>query len=200
LRSFQPLQRTLAWPKESPSEIKPAGSLPIFITPQIGARIKKECKTMSNPNKFQGSHGLLDLSCRPFDEDAWQKWQAKNRVHDERIGARLTRGVKWACIATLLVAAALPLYIAPYQNALRFIVVGGAAMITLQALHAHRYVVAALFAVTVLLYNPVIPTFSLAGNWQVLIIYVTVALFAVSLTWLNLTSPGFAGFPNRSAR
>ena len=155
---------------------------------------------MSNPSRFQGSHGLPDVSCRPLDEDAWQRWQAKNRNHDARIAVILTRAVKWACIATLLVAAALPLYIAPYQNALRFIVVVGAAMVTLQALHAHRYAVAALFAATALLYNPVIPTFSLAGNWQVLIIYVTVVLFAVSLTWLNVASPGLAAFPNKGAR
>lgn len=155
---------------------------------------------MSTASRFQTSHGVFDVSCRPLDEDAWQRWQAKNRVHDERIGARLTRGVKWACIATLLVAAALPLYIAPYQNAFRFIVVAGAAMVTSQALHSHRYAAAALFAATGLLYNPVIPTFSLAGNWQVLIIYVTVALFAVSLTWLNVASPELAGFPHRSAK
>jgi len=155
---------------------------------------------MSNPKTVQTSHEVPDVPWRPLDEVVWRGWQAKNRFHDERIATRLTKVVKWACIATLLVAAALPLYIAPYQNALRLIVVGGAAMITLQALHAHRYAVAALFAVTVLLYNPVIPTFSLAGNWQVLIIYVTVALFAVSLTWLNLAGPGLAGFPNRSAR
>jgi len=155
---------------------------------------------MSNPSRFHGSHGLPDLSCRPLDDEVWQRWQAKNRLHDERIATRLTKAVKWACIATLLVAASLPLYIAPYQNALRFIVVVGAAMVTLQALHAHRYVVAALFAATGLLYNPVIPTFSLAGNWQVLIIYVTVVLFSISLTWWNMASPGLAAFPSRNAR
>jgi hypothetical protein len=145
---------------------------------------------MSNPNSVQSTHGVPDLPWRPLDEDAWQRWQAKNRLHDERTAARLTKAVKSACIATLLVAAALPLYIAPYQNVLRFIVVAGAAMVTLQALHAHRYAFAALFAATGVLYNPVIPTFSLAGNWQVLIIYATVALFAVSLTWLKVASPG----------
>jgi uncharacterized protein DUF6804 len=155
---------------------------------------------MSNSNRFQGSGGLPNLSCLPLDEDTWQRWQAKNRSHDERIGARFTRGVKWVCIATLLVAAALPLYIAPYQNAFRFIVVAGATMVTLQALHAHRYTFATLFAATVLLYNPVIPTFRLAGSWQVLIIYVTVVLFAVSLTWLNVGSPGLSAAPNRIAR
>ena len=154
---------------------------------------------MSNPNRFHTSHGIPDVSRLPLDEEVWQRWQAKNRLHDERIATRLTKAVKWACIATLLVAAALPLYIAPYQNALRFIVVAGAAMVTLQALHAHRYAVAALFAVTALLYNPVIPTFSLAGNWQVLIIYVTVVLFAVSLTWWNVARPGLAVFSNKSA-
>jgi uncharacterized protein DUF6804 len=155
---------------------------------------------MSNANKFQTSHGVPDVSCRPLDEEVWRKWQAKNCLHDERVAARLTKAVKWACIATLLVTAALPLYIAPYQNTLRFIVVAGAAIVTLQALHAHRYAFAALFAATGLLYNPVIPTFSLAGNWQVFIIYVTVVLFAVSLTSWNVPGPRPAAFPNRSAR
>jgi hypothetical protein len=65
------------------------------------------------------------------------------------------------------------------------------------------YAWAALFAATGLLYNPVIPTFSLAGNWQVLIIYVTVVLFAVSLTWLkvaSVASQALAAWPNKSAR
>ncbi len=151
---------------------------------------------MSNPIRFQECHG----SWRPLNEEVWRKWQAKNRLHDERIAARLTKGVKWACLATLLVTAALPAYIAPYQGALRFIVAAGAAMVMLQALHAHRHAYTALFAATVLLYNPVIPTFSLAGSWQVLIIYVAVVLFAVSLTWLNMASPGRAAFPNETAR
>jgi uncharacterized protein DUF6804 len=151
---------------------------------------------MSNPIRFQECHG----SWRPLDEEAWRGWQAKNRLHDERIAARLTKAVKWACIATLLVAAALPSYVAPYQNALRFIVVAGAAMVTLQALHAHRYAVAALFAATGLLYNPVIPTFNLAGNWQVGIIYVTLILFALSLTWMKVASRALAAWPNKSAR
>ena len=155
---------------------------------------------MSNPNTLQTSHGVPDVSCRPLDEAVWRRWEAKNRLHDKRIASRLTKAVKWACITTLLAAATLPLYIAPYQNALRFIVVAGAAMVAVQALHAHRYAVAALFAATGLLYNPVIPTFSLAGNWQVLIIYLTVVLFAVSLIWLDMASPKLAAFPNRSIR
>jgi|SRR5579871_3103924 len=155
---------------------------------------------MSNQNRFQGNRGLPDLSCRPLDEDAWQRWQAKNRVHDERIDARLTKGVKWACIATLLVAAAVPLYVAPYQNALRFIVVAGSAMVTLQAFHAHRYAVAALFAATGVLYNPVIPTFNLAGNWQVLIIYVTLILFGLSLTWMKIATKALVALPDKRTR
>ena len=151
---------------------------------------------MSNPIRFQECHGPW----RPLDEEVWRGWQAKNLLHDERIAARLTKGVKWACITTLLVTAALPVYIAPYQEALRFIVAAGAAMVMLQALHAHRYAYAALFAATGLLYNPVIPTFSLAGNWQVLIIYVTLILFALSLTWMKVASQALAAWPNKSAR
>jgi hypothetical protein len=127
----------------------------------------------------------------------WRGWQARNSLRDERTAARLTKAVKWACIVTLLVTAALPLYIAPYQNALRFIVVAGAAMIIVQALHAHHYALAALFAATGLLYNPIIPTFSLAGEWEVLIIYLTAALFALSLTWLKVTGRTLAVLPNK---
>jgi len=151
---------------------------------------------MSNPNRFQNSHGVSDLSCRPLDEEMWRGWQARNGLRDERSATRLTKAVKGACIAALLVTAALPLYIAPYQNALRFIVVAGAAMILVQALHAHHYALAALFAATGLLYNPVIPTFSLAGEWQVLIIYLTAVLFALSLTWLKVTGRTLAALPN----
>jgi hypothetical protein len=152
---------------------------------------------MSNPVSFQGSQRSPDVSRRPLDEQAWRAWQAKNRLHDARIAARLTKAVKWVCIATLLVTAALPLYIAPYQTALRFIVAASAATVMSQALRAHRYAFAVLFAATGLLYNPVIPTFSLAGDWQVLVIYVTVILFALSLTWMKGASRVLAAFPNK---
>lgn len=155
---------------------------------------------MSKPNALQTSHGVPDVPWRPLDEEVWRRWQAKNRLHDERSAARFTKVVKGACMATLLVAAALPLYIAPYQNALRFIIAAGAAMVTLQALQARRYAVAALFAATGLLYNPVIPTFRLDGKWQVLIILLTVVLFGISLTWWNAARLGRTAFSNRSAR
>jgi hypothetical protein len=151
---------------------------------------------MSNPIRFQESNG----SWRALDEEVWRGWQAMNLLHDERIAARLTKGAKWACIATLLVTAALPLYTPPYQVALRFIVAAGAVVVMLQALHAHRYAYAALFAATGMLYNPVIPAFNLAGNWQVLIIYVTLILFAVSLTWMKVAGRTLAALPDRRAR
>lgn len=154
---------------------------------------------MSDPNTLQKGH-VPDMSCVQLDEEAWERWQAKSSLHDERITARFTKAVKWACIATLLVAAALPLYVAPYQTALRFIIVASAAMVTLQALQAHRYSVAALFAATSLLYNPVFPTFSLAGNRQLFIILLTVVLFALSLTWWNAAGPRLAAFSNKGAR
>jgi hypothetical protein len=151
---------------------------------------------MSNPIRFEENHG----SWRPLDEEVWRGWQTQNLLHDARIAARRTKAVKWACITALLVTAALPLYIAPYQEALRFIVAAGAAMVMLQALHAHRYAYAALFAATGLLYNPVIPTFSLAGNWQVLIIYATLILFALSLSWMKVAGRTLAALPDRRAK
>lgn len=155
---------------------------------------------MSNPNTLQTSHGVHDVSCRPLDEEMWRRWEAKNHLRDERRAARFSKAVKWACIVTLLVVAALPLYIAPYQNALRFVITGGSAVVGIQALRAHRYAVAALFAATGLLYNPIVPTFSLAGRWQVIIVYVTVALFAVSLNWLDVAGARLAVLPNRTAK
>jgi hypothetical protein len=151
---------------------------------------------MSNPIRFQECHG----SWRALDEEVWRGWQAKNRLHDERIAARLTKGVKWACIATLLVTAALPLYIAPYQEVPRLIVAAGAVMVVSQSLSAHRYAFAALFAAIGLLYNPIIPAFNLAGNWQVSIIYMTVILFAFSLAWIKVSRSALSILPNQSAR
>lgn len=152
---------------------------------------------MSDSLKLQGGRGFPESSIRPLEGEVSRAWQAKNRLHDARIAARLTKAVKWVCIATLLVTAALPLYIAPYQTALRFIVAASAATVMFQALRAHRYAFAVLFAATGLLYNPVIPTFSLAGDWQVLVIYVTVILFALSLAWMKGASRALAAFPNK---
>lgn len=154
---------------------------------------------MSDSLMFQGSPGSHDSSFRTLDEQAWWAWQATNRLHDARIAARLTKAVKWLCLAVLCVTAALPLYIPPYQIVLRFIVAAGAVTVMLQALRARRYAFTALFAATGLLFNPIVPIFTLAGSWQTLIIYVTVILFAASLTLLNAARGRLAPLRNRRA-
>jgi hypothetical protein len=70
-----------------------------------------------------------------------------------------------------------------YERALMFAMALGAFAVMLNTIRAQLYVLAAVLGATVLLYNPLLPMFSLSGGWQRLIVLLSVAPFLISLIW-----------------
>jgi hypothetical protein len=151
---------------------------------------------MAHSTELQASARLSDFASKPLDEQMWARWQVKNRARDARRAAAFVKAVNWICMTALVVTAALPLYIGPYQGAIRLVLTTGAVLVMLRAFRMRRYALGALFAAVGALYNPVVPTFRLAGeNWQrFLILYSTLVLFAICLM-LNTTDRQPAPLP-----
>ena len=122
---------------------------------------------------------------RPLDEAAWQVWDAKGRVQDERGSAARMKAVKWVSITVLLVAAALWSQLTPYEVVVRFIVAAGAIFVMFQAFAVRRYTVGAVFGAIALLYNPMAAIFSFSGDWQRVLVVVSALPFVASLSWRN---------------
>jgi hypothetical protein len=138
---------------------------------------------MAHSTELQVNARLSDFASKPLDEQIWARWQVKNRARDVRRAAAFAKAVNWICMTALVVTAALPLYIGPYQAAIRLVLTTGAVLVMLRAFRMRRYALASLFAAVGALYNPVLPTFRLVGdNWQrFLILYSTLVLFAIGL-------------------
>lgn len=118
-----------------------------------------------------------------LDETTWRAWLERNHADEMRGAERHMRLVKWASIGLLLTVATLWTLVGPYQVGMTFAIALCAFAIAFSALREHRYVVAAGFAALVLIYNPLFPTFSLAGRWQRLVVLASVAPFVASLVW-----------------
>lgn len=92
-----------------------------------------------------------------------------------------TNIVKWASIAVLLLAVAFWNSASPYQLALNVVVSAAAGVVVVQAFEAKRYRWGAAFTATALLFNPVLPVFSLSGRLSLFLVLACIALFAASL-------------------
>ena len=105
----------------------------------------------------------------------------------QHVVARI-KTVKWACIGVLMATAVVSSYVLSpnvpaYQAVVRFAIGLGAIVIVFESLRARQYAFTALFAAVILLFNPVIPTFALSGNW--LILLASVLPFVASLVWMK---------------
>jgi len=119
----------------------------------------------------------------PLDGAVWAAWVAKGRAQDRQSSARRVRAVKWVSIAGLLAAAGLWSYLAPFEAAVRFLVTASSMVVMFRAFASKNYAVAAAFGALALFYNPVVPVFPLAGDWQRAIVVVSSVPFLVSLAW-----------------
>ena len=97
----------------------------------------------------------------------------------------ITKMMKYAAIVTLVVAALLWSYAAAYERILGFVVSLGAFLVALQALRAHKRGWAAGFLGIALLFNPFLPIGAFAGYPALVLLPVTMALFASSLYTLK---------------
>lgn len=122
-------------------------------------------------------------AAKPLDETVWRAWVAKGRAEDRRSSADSLTAVKWISSGALLCAAAFASLLAPYDVVVRFVVAAGAMIVTLQALHARHYAIAAGFGAFVVIYNPVAPVFNLSGDWQRAVVAASSLPFLASLSW-----------------
>jgi hypothetical protein len=126
---------------------------------------------MSNVIEYQGPEELVGRTQTALDEKAWSAWMRKNLLQERQGVAARAKGVKWACLGVLLIAAALSLYVFPryvsgYEAVVRFAIGFGAILIIFQSLRTRQYAFTAVFAAIVLIFNPVFPKFALSGNWD----------------------------------
>ena len=118
-----------------------------------------------------------------LDESLWRDWVATGRARERRNDAKRSKALTWLAIAGLIAGAAAWSLLAPYDLVVRFIVATAAVVGVVQATQAKRYVLAAVFAMLALLYNPIAPAFSFSGEWQRMLVAASVLPFAASLGW-----------------
>jgi hypothetical protein len=96
-----------------------------------------------------------------------------------------THVVKWLCVAVLFVAFVFWQRIANYEFPLRVVVCAGAAVVAVQAIHSakHRWTIC--FLSIALLFNPAIPVRPLATRLGLVVVVLTAAAFAASLSTLK---------------
>ena len=120
---------------------------------------------------------------KPLDEAVWQAWVAKGRALEQRRSAARVRAAKWVAIAGLLGAAGLWSHLTPYEAVVKLIVAAAALVVMFGAFNAKQYLIAAVSATLVLLYNPLAQVFTLSGDWHRALVLASAAPFAVSLGW-----------------
>lgn len=125
---------------------------------------------------------------RPLDETVWRAWLNKNLLQERQSARARIKAVKWACIGVLMAAAVMSSYVflpyvSSYQAVVRFAIGLGAIVMMFESLRTRQYAFTALFAAIVLLFNPVVPTFPLAGNR--LILLASALPFVASLVWMK---------------
>jgi len=114
---------------------------------------------------------------------AWQAWIAKGyRLDAKRARTRLET-VKILSILCLLAAAALWPYLVPYEVIFRFAATMAACYIMLHAIRSRHYVLAGLFGVIALLYNPLAQLFPASDDLKRVLLAISATPFIVSLGW-----------------
>src|SRR5690349_8015682 len=128
---------------------------------------------MSHNIHFEGPRDLQAHSSKPLDDTVWRAWLNKNLIEERQRAVARIKTLKWACIGVLMATAVVSSYVSSpyvpaYQAVVRFAIGLGAIVILFESLRTRQYTFAALFAAVVLLFNPVVPTFALAGHWVIL--------------------------------
>lgn len=143
---------------------------------------------MSHNVHFEGPRDSQAHSSKPLDDTLWRAWLNKNLIEERQRAVARIKTVKWACIGVLMATAVVSSYVSSpyvpaYQAVVRFAIGLGAIVILFESLRTRQYTFAALFAAVVLLFNPVVPTFALAGHWVILL--AAVLPFVASLVWMK---------------
>jgi uncharacterized protein DUF6804 len=144
---------------------------------------------MSQTSHFAGAPAG---GAKPLDQTVWRAWLEKNRQQESQRAFARIKAVKWACIGVLLVTVVMSSWVltpsvSAYEAMVRFAMGLGAIILLLESLRARQYALAVLFAALVLLFNPFLPTFALAGNGALLL--ASALPFVASLVWIKERTP-----------
>ena len=127
------------------------------------------------PNSFSTSATEERLS-----ETRWQAWLAKGRATDSRRRVERNAAIRYAAVAVLLITAGVWSNLAGSDVFIRFAVTTAALFTATQAFRDSKYATAGAFVLIALLYNPVVPAFFFAGDWQRAFVIASALLFMTS--------------------
>jgi hypothetical protein len=145
---------------------------------------------MATSVELQESRTWETPPAKALDEAAWNAWVTKGRARDRRDNAAHVKAVKWVSIVALFATAVLYSYFTPFAVMVRFVVAAGAIVVMVQAYRTRYYADAAVFGALALLYNPVVPVFSLSGGWQRAVMAASAVPFVASLAWHDVRTGG----------
>lgn len=120
----------------------------------------------------------------PMNEAVWTGWLAKNKLQEGQGLTSRFNIIKCLCIGGLIATTVVTPYVtgsylSAYESIVRFVIGFGAVAMVFESLSVRRYAFTALFAGTILLFNPFFPAFGLSGNAPILL--ATAVLFFASL-------------------
>lgn len=116
----------------------------------------------------------------PLDEARWSAWIEKGRAHDRRVSAALWRGLKGLSMMALIAAATLWSNQLPYDGVARFAISAAALAAAVLFSCVRQYAMAAVTGAIALVFNPIAPALSLAGDWRRLLLVVTAVLLVAA--------------------
>ncbi|QOY86441.1 DUF6804 family protein [Paludibaculum fermentans] len=114
----------------------------------------------------------------------WRKWEAKGQYQDREANRAQSKAMYWVSIAALLAAVALWSRLPPYEVVVRFLVCIGAVTAAFQSFRLRRYAMVVVFALVVGLFNPILPVLDFTGEWQRVVVLLSVLPFGLSLSKL----------------
>src|SRR5579863_9396951 len=123
---------------------------------------------------------------KPLDEARGQARKTKGRAPDKANLQTHRKALTWGLIMALLAVVGFWSQLAPYDVVIRCFVAAGAIGLMANAIHHRNYTVAAVFAGLAILYSPVTPLFTFAGNWQRVLVLLSAVPFVASLTRRDL--------------
>ena len=143
---------------------------------------------MSHTTRFYAPEHAQTHTSKPLDEAVWRAWIEKNLGEERSRAAARTRAVNWICIGVLASAAVTSphlslIYVPGYQAMVRLAIGVGATVIMFDHLRTRNYGFTALFAAMVLLFNPLLPAFTLSRNESTLL--ASILPFVASLLWMR---------------
>lgn len=121
----------------------------------------------------------------PLDQRAWNSWVHRGQTAERRRAGVWRKAVKLGCGLLLLLCSAWWPIGEPSAAAVRFLVSGGALVIALRAYREGHTLAPLFFAGMVILFNPVIPLFPLAGEWSRSMMIGSSIPFFAALGWRN---------------